>query len=298
MDKQVLNPYIPVQTYFIRHTSKLNISDLTRQRLWNESRIAIHYPHDGEGNLQDFDNASLDSDDYYGIAKNVMMRFHLLGREGGYVCAQYYGHSELLLGVIAPKSKMTLIHGAWGSCERPAVLKTLQLVDTKLLQPEDHAVIASSRPQQGTFSRWHAVGDGIAALIANRKVPLSWESLSPQRQEVGCSEFLRLPEALNFGLPQLQSLILPVGRTLKDIDLVGIASDGKRIFAQVTYSNISDVAWKIKRLHQFVSSKKSHVILFCQCDAHSIEAGIHIFPVQQVFRTLNRHAWGRKFLRG
>jgi len=287
-----------MQTYFIRHSSQLNISELTRQKLWDERRIAIHYPKDLDGELQSVDNNSLNFDDYCGVAKSVMKRFQALGREGGYVCAQYYGQSDLLLGTIVPNSKVKLIHGTWGSSERHAVLKTLQLVDTKLLQSTEYSVIAASRPQQGTISRWHAIGDGIAALIENRKVQLSWKTLSPQRQEVGCSEFLRLPDALNFGLPQLKSLLLPVGKTLKDVDLIGIASDGKRIFAQVTYSNILEVAWKVKRLHQFVSSKKSHVILFCNCDAHSVKEGVHIFPVQQVFKTLNGQAWGRKFLRG
>jgi hypothetical protein len=224
--------------------------------------------------------------------------FQLLRREGGYVCAQYYGQSELLMGTIAPNSKMTLLRAEWGSSTRPAVLKTLRLADAKLLQPRDHSIIAASRPRQGTIARWHAVGDAVAALIEQRTPPLSWQLLSYPQQEVGCSEFLRLPEALQFGLPRLQSLILPVGSTLKDVDFIGIAYDGKRIFAQVTYSDLHNVAWKLDKLRQFVSPKKSHVILFCACDAPSVQDGIHIFPVQHVFRTLKSLDWGRQFLRG
>lgn len=287
-----------MQTYFIRHTSSLNISDSTRQQLWDERRIAVHYPHDKDGKLQGTDNQSLKPADYFKNAKHVMTRFQLLRSQGGYVCAQYYGQSELLLGIIAPNSKITRIRGVWGSSERSAVLKTLRLAETKLLQPHDHAIIAASRPRQGTIARWRAVGESIAALIEGRKQPLSWQSLSYSQQEIGCSEFLRLAEVLEFGLPRLQSLLLPVGRTLKDVDLVGLAFDGRRIFAQVTYSDLQNVGWKLDMLRQFVAPKTSHVILFCNCEAPAIHDGIHIFPVQQVFRTLNGLDWGRKFLKG
>ncbi len=287
-----------MQTFFIRHSIGLGISDATRRRLWDERRIAVHYPEDRKGKLQRTDNESLDPADYGGYAKTVMSIFQRLRSEGGYVCAQYFGQSELLIGTIAPNSKMTLLRGERGSSTRPAVLKTLRLADAKLLQPRDHSIIAASRPRQGTIGQWHAVGDAIAALIEQRKPPLSWQLLSYRQHEVGCSEFLRLPDALQFGLPRLQSLILPVGSTLKDVDFIGIAYDGKRIFAQVTYSDLHNVAWKLDKLRQFVSPKKSHVILFCACDAPSVQDGIHIFPVQQVFRTLKSFDWGRQFLRG
>src|SRR5205085_12218981 len=103
-----------------------------------------------------------------------------------------------------------------------------------------------------------------------------------------------------FGLPRLQSLLLPVGRTLKAVDFVGIATDGKRIFAQVTSSLLHHAIdnGKLESLRQFVNPKKAHVVLFCSCDAPSVQDGIQIFPVEEVFRTLNRSKWGKHFLRG
>ncbi|MEO7300128.1 MAG: hypothetical protein ABI042_16310 [Verrucomicrobiota bacterium] len=287
-----------MQTFFIRHSSGLNISDATRERLWAERRIAVHYPHDRNGKFTKADNESLDPDDYVGKAKSVMRTFQLLRREGGYVCAQYFGQSALLLGTVAPNAKITLLRGKGGSSSRVAVLKTIQLANTKLLDPHDHSIIAASRPQQGTIGRWHAVGEAVAAIIEHRAQSLSWGSISSRQQEVACSEFLRLPIVSKSGLPRLQSLILPVGSTLKDVDIIGIGYDGKRIFAQVTYSKLHHVDWKLDKLRQFVDSKKSHVILFCSCDAPSIQDGIHIFPVQEVFRTLKSLKWGRQFLRG
>jgi hypothetical protein len=109
-----------------------------------------------------------------------------------------------------------------------------------------------------------------------------------------------LPDTSRFGLPRLQSLLLPVGRTLKAVDFVGIATDGKRVFAQVTSSLLHHAIdnGKLDSLRQFVDPNKAHVVLFCSCDAPSVQDGIHIFPVDEVFRTLNSLEWGQHFLRG
>ena len=189
-----------MQTFFVRHSNGLDVSVQTRERLWDERLVAVHYPHDRNGKLQHTDNDNLDPAEYRGYAKTVMGIFQLLRREGGYVCAQYFGHSELILGTVAPNSKMTLLRGEWSSSSRPALLKTLRLADCQLLQPHDHSIIAASRPRMGTIARWHAVGDAVAALIEQRSRPLSWHLLSFRQQEVGCSEFLRLPAVSRFGL--------------------------------------------------------------------------------------------------
>jgi hypothetical protein len=290
-----------MDTYFIRHTRTLDISEATRKRLWDERLIAIHYPEDRNGQwVEEADNESLDPADYCGHAKQYMSALYRLATDGGYVCAQYFGRTELLIGIVPPDTKLALLRGEWGSRQRVAALKTVQLTNVKTLHPRDHSVIAASRPRQGTISRWHAVGDAVAAIIEQRVQPLSWGLLSSARQEVGCSEFLRVTEASQFGLPRLQSLLLPVGRTLKDVDFVGIATDGKRVFAQVTSSLLHNAIdnGKLDSLRQFVDPDKAHVVLFCSCGAPSVQDGIHIVPVEEVFRTLNGLEWGKHFLRG
>lgn len=296
-----VDDWFDMDTYFIRHSGTLNLSEATRQRLWNDRIIAIHYPEDCNGNwIEEEDNQSLDPADYCGHARQYMTALRRLATDGGYVCAQYSGRTELLLGIVVPYSKMMLFQGEWGSLKRIATLKGIELTKTKTLHPRDHSVIGASRPRQGTISRWYAVGDGIAAIIEERVQPLSWGLLSSARQEVACSEFLRLPETSHFGLPRLQSLLLPVGRTLKDVDFVGIAADGKRLFAQVTSSLLHHAIdnGKLDSLNQFVDPDKAHVVLFCSCDAPAVQDGIHIFPVEEVFRTLNALEWGQHFLRG
>jgi hypothetical protein len=66
--------------------------------------------------------------------------------------------------------------------------------------------------------------------------------LSPSQQEILCSEFLRMPEVESRGLPRLVHLLLPPGKTMRDIDIVGTAADGKRLLAQVTFGDRADVS--------------------------------------------------------
>ena len=150
-----------MQTFFVRHTERLDISDALRHTLWNERRIAIHYPQDAKGHLGKRDTESIIPADYAGKAKSVLGIFTRLAKTGGYICAQYFGKPELLIGTIKPDSKIKLLRGTWGSSPRHAVLKTLALENTKTLHPRDHLILAACRPQQGTISRWHAIGDTI-----------------------------------------------------------------------------------------------------------------------------------------
>ena len=79
-----------------------------------------------EDGSEEADNESLDPSDYGGHAKQYMNALQRLASGGGYVCAQYYHHSELLIGSVAPNSPLTLpprrmefvsAYSGAGSCE-------------------------------------------------------------------------------------------------------------------------------------------------------------------------------------
>ena len=139
-----------------------------------------------------------------------------------------------------PNSKIELLNGKWGGRSglqgRAAVLKTLRLSNVKLVDPVDYAVLAVGRPRQGTIMQWHLAGKTVENLVPGRRSKPQLSDLAPSQQEILCSEFLRLPEAASLGLPRLAHLLLPTGRTMQDIDIDGIATDAKRLLAQVTFS--------------------------------------------------------------
>jgi hypothetical protein len=136
-----------MDTYYIRHTQAMDVDDAMRRRIWDERRIAIHFPHDNAHGkeLPERDNASLDLADYPRQGRRAMRALKRLAEDGGYVCAEYYCHSECMLGYVEPSSKIELIHGTWGSVHgyagREAVLKSLRLKKVKLISPNTSAVI-------------------------------------------------------------------------------------------------------------------------------------------------------------
>lgn len=225
-----------------------------------------------------------------------------LANSGGYVCAQYFPQDETLVGYIAPNSKIELISGKWGSRSkrqgRPAILKGLSLQKVKVIEPKDSVGILAGRPRMGTIMRWPSAGKAIEYLVENRRGEPTLSDLSPAQQETLCSEFMRLPEATAFKLPNLAHLLLPTGRTLKDVDIYGIARDGKVIFAQVTYLALDHKQAKAKldRLRVYEDRGKHHLIFFCQCPQLETIDGILVCPISSVFEHFGLTETGKTWL--
>jgi len=296
-----------MNTFFIRHSTGIDIDDDTRQRLWKERRIAIHFPHEKTGKIGERDRSSINPDDYIGSAKRCMRTLVELAKEGGYICAQHYPHERWMLGLVRPKSKIELVRGAWGERYgmqgRTAVLKTLRLSKVKLVHPLDYAVLSVGRPRQGTIMRWHLAGKTIESLVKGRRKRPHLSDLAPHQQEIFCSELLRLPQAPSLGLPRLAHLLLPTGHTMRDIDIIGVATDGKKLLAQVTFAPLSTVGWKIERLQPYRDPKRAHLLLFCDCDKSqkqdrvTVQDGVTVFPIQTAYDAFVSTPLGRLWLR-
>lgn len=285
-----------MNTYFIRHTKKLLIADETFAQLRKKDLIAIHYPKNKKDKLGEEDADSIKHEDYSGTAKKAMKCLENIA-EGGYVCAQYYDSEKLFLGCVE-KQKIKLFRGKWHPTNkegfvgkekakihknREAILKCLQLKIKKTLSPNDHYywVLKSCVPQQQTVTQWRAIKKIVEHLVEGKPISKKWDSLIPSQQETVCAEFLRLKsKAGDHNLPELRSLLLPVGRTLEAVDIYGIATDGKKICAQVTYKD--NKASKEKAL---INAKNAHKILFCNFKGNASvdKNGIHIIPVNDVF---------------
>lgn len=294
-----------METFFSRHTKTLDIDDHTREMLWKKRLIAVHYPHhyfeDGTKQLLDEDNNSHNPDDYDGRAAQIMRTLNKLSENGGYVCAEYHGHHRCLVGKVKPETKIKKVTGHWGSNSglggRTAVLKALPLQKVKLVKPQNYAVIFVGRPRHWTLSRWPRARNIIENIVEERESAPNFESLSSEQQEILCSEYMRLPEAENAGLPLMANLLLPVGRTMRDIDILGVDTTGTRIFAQVTYLDLRQAQGKLRRMSRYKDEIESHLVLFCKHDKVEIVEGVLVFPIEKVFKEFCSTFYGRNWLR-
>jgi len=288
-----------MDTYFARHTSELDIDQNTRNILWENDLIAIHFPQQ-KGVLQGSDNRSLDPNDYDFSGRKAINALNRLADQGGYVCAQYHGFDDIKVGRVKEHSSIILLEGKWGNANklegRMAVLKTLKLSNVRHIKPYEYAYINVGRPRQGTLMRWHSVGERIKNIVEKRACAVEFENLFPSQQEIMCCEFLRTSVAVTMSLPVLESLTLPIGRTMKDIDFMGVSSDGKPIIAQVTHLPIERSQWKIDQLQKYADPSGSHLLLFCDCDGISAVGVITTIPIKQVYAKFIDTDKGKRWL--
>lgn len=84
----------------------------------------------------------------------------------------------------------------------------------------------------------------------------------------------------------LAALLLPIGRSMVDIDIVGIDESDERVFAQVTHSaNQRVVQDKMKRLEEYAAPTVK-LILFGPTPARVTDSTVEFISIQDVFTSI------------
>mgnify|MGYP000551257652 CR=1 FL=1 len=103
-----------MNTYFARHTIEIDIDGDTRASLWDQRKVAIHFP-DALVQWPEEDTTSLDLIDYVGCrGMRAMKALVELAQSGGYVCADHYPHKEVLVGVVEPGTPIEAVSDVGG----------------------------------------------------------------------------------------------------------------------------------------------------------------------------------------
>lgn len=275
--------------------------------MWKAHCVFIHFPWDKSGNRR-ADSRSKSPDDYTGSHKGAITALNNLAKQGGYVAAQFEAHDNWLVGRVSENSKIKLHKCRWRPEELQrqnlrqhdgvAILKTLRLTNWRHISPDNYALLQTVQPRQGTIMRWHKAGDLVKAIVLRQRPKISFDLMSHGHQEILCAEFLRSSLAKHFSLPQLDCVLCDVGRCMKDLDIFGIATDGKKIFAQVTHDSLGKVADKLKALRKYKKSANGYFILFCEHEKQETRDGVNIVPIQKVYKSFIATKSGKRWLRG
>jgi len=202
---------------FIRH--KLRTTPEILEDLWRRREIAIHFE----------DNFSTNPDDYEKeAAKSALKRLHKYCNMGVVVGAVYrkIRPVDILVGIIPQGSKITPIN-RYGN---DYIYKVVQLQNVKEISLIDYPVLAAIQPRLTTITGWTGASDLLYRIAYNKPIAHDVKYLSPGQLEVICQEYLRMKGILKV-------LLLPIGRNLQDIDILGIGDDGYKVYAQVTHSS-------------------------------------------------------------
>jgi len=111
------------------------------------------------------------------------------------------------------------------------------------------------------------------------------------------SEFLRSTAAEKLGLPRVATLLVPVGRTMQDVDIVGLTEDGTHVYVQVTYRERADAETerKLSILCDLVGQGKK-AVLACRGCQQSHEDGVAVVPLETIYEQFTRTDAGTKWL--
>lgn len=266
----------------------MSVRDEDLQDLWNQNKIAIHYPDRLDGD-KSIDNDSKTPDDYPSRdPKSAMRALRELADNGGYVWAESrVDKKKAKVGRVRAGQEIEIYCAKWTySIDYPdregtnAALKTLQLEDVRTVETNEAIGLRAGIPIQRTIARWHKCRTRLADLVEGNAPLQEWENLSTEQQEAVCAEFLRHHEG---GHPSVEFLLLPVGRTLKDVDIYGLDSDGNKVLAQVTNYKSGDKQFreKLEKLKNYANDDNSiKLVYFCQCKDIVEDEGVHFIPVE------------------
>lgn len=253
---------------FIRH--KISKTPDVFQQLWDGNYIALHYEN----------KLSVDPNDYAAkSAKHSIKRLLKFCNEGGFVGAVYCDNKlqgQMLVGKISPNSKLigkTFIDRT--NSEKVFHYKVVQLTDCRKINLIQHPVLASLQPRQGALCEWRSAKGIVKALVNNKPLPFAVTSLHYGQLEVLCYEYLRHKQLLN-------TLLAPIGRTMIDVDILGLNSNYKKVVAQVTFGSDSE---KLTKLEIYKSDAETY--FFSEMKTKKVN-GIECISIYDVFDEMSK----------
>jgi len=290
-----------LKTYYARHT-KISISDAAVRNLRERQLIAIHYPEAKNRPVPDHpDSESLDPNDYESTgAKRALSSLIRLAKDGGYVVAQYRGIPKLVVGKVEAGSQIVLEKSIWHAPhkgqelypDREAILKAVTYIEICELEPLQQRNALAIAPQLSTLSEWHAIGDKVKNLAEGNDLIVGLSDLHFSEQEVLCGEFLRAPSIE--GVPTLSTMLLPMGRTAKDIDIYGVATDGRRLIAQVKFTHEES---HVRDLLARYGKSDCHLILFSGIERSILQGPVLQISLSEVYAKFCATERGAEWLR-
>lgn len=256
---------------FIRH----NFSDSAKninEYLWNNDLIAIHY-----------DNiASINSEDYEKpIARDSIKRMVDYCKTGVIIAATYrnFQPGKIKIGEIERNSEIEFLN-SWDAIQAGNfIYKTVAIKNPQVILYSDFPLLAAIQPQQVTLTGWPSATNYLNAIINNQPLERNVNFLTPGQLEVGCYEYLKM-------LNLVQVLLLPIGRTLMDIDIIGLDESGNKVFAQVTHSkNKKQIKKKIENLIDY-QSNGNKLYFFGPNESKTELDGVEFITIDSVFEKL------------
>lgn len=235
-----------MKAIYIRHNCSSTNTIL--QELWDRRLVALHY----------HDDFSTNPDDYSQQGQKALSKMWSYCESGAIVGADFrkLTTSKMLVGEIAPGSEIKGEQFVDPVTQESFIYKVVQLTNSKEIDYVDFPLLIGVQPRLQALTPWPSGQQVLESAMYGIPIPLDPANLHPSLLEVLCYEWMKTK-----GL--IDRLVLPIGRGMIDVDVVGLDRDGNRVIAQVTHAtNRKTLEDKQQRLLDHVTgSTKSYFFL-------------------------------------
>jgi hypothetical protein len=262
----------PVQALFIRHSFSGTPRILAD--LWNDRRIAVHYD----------ENWSTDPEDYAPAGKKALKKLWNCCESGAVVGAAFRSirPSSMLVGEVEAGSPVEALRYSDPGAGQSFIYKTVQLRKAQEVLFRDYPLLAGIQPRLTTITGWPSARAYLMAILGRTELPQDVSSLHPSQLEVLCYEYMRWRGDIG-------ALLLPIGRNMLDVDIVGVGTNGATTLAQVTHSTepkaVSD---KLQRLESY-GDPAGRLLFFGPASAEAGSSSVEFVGIEQAFQSLREH---------
>jgi hypothetical protein len=273
----IVNDRDSLELIYIRHSfGSRPVQDY--KDMWDAGIIALAYDP----------ISSLDPKDYQSkSAKDALTRLNKYCRNGAIVCADYrnLNNGKMLIGILIPGTSPYVT-----TCGDHSDYKVAKLMDVIEVPYIDYSVLLSVQPRRGGVLVKFGNNDlknFILSLLNGKEAIPSLSLLSDSQLEVLCYEHLR-------SINEIDHLLLPIGRTLKDIDIIGINKNGEHAIAQVTYYGETNIVRKKeKAMCQYIQGRpNARAFLYSSKPSrpYTCEPGVTHYLIQDVFNSFGANS--------
>lgn len=241
---------------------------IVNKKAYNQKKLFIHFQ-----NLE-----SVNPEDYNQSGKSALTTLHEFCNNGALIALDYstIDTTGLYIGKIEAGTKIELekIDDKW--------YKTVQVMDLRKRTYFDYPLL-NIKPIKQTVCKWRILDYRLENIYEEKELPLDVTSLVDKQLEVICSEYLQMYKIIH-------APILKIGGSQSKIDISGIGTHGRKVFAQVSFKVNKDKIEKLK-IYESPNSPNSLLFYFGPKEGIFEDTSITYITIDEVFDTFKKYPY-------
>ena len=241
---------------------KLN-EEIANRKAYDQKKLSIHFQ-----NLE-----SVNPEDYEKSGKSALTTLQKFCQNGALIALDYstIDKKGLYIGKIEACTKIELekIKNKW--------YKTVQIIELRKRTYLDYPLL-NIKPIKQTVCRWRILDYRLEYIYEEKELPMELDSLVDKQLEVICSEYMHMYKIIH-------ASILKIGGSQSKIDISGIGTNERKVFAQVSFKVTKEKIEKLK----IYDSPNSLLFYFGPEDGRFEDPSINYISIKEVFKTLTKY---------